>query len=155
MFSAFNPSKCTHLEQWAADCAAPGEQSWNSCRSRDSNPQPWVTSGFKSNALSIRPTIAQDVRRVLTEHGERDPKDKHHHSSTQGQQEVADSQNTHNEQAGVPLLEVLDQRFILSGPHRAHEDQSHNRPANKHAQRVHKAANTPDTSIKHRYSYYN
>ncbi len=32
MFSAFNPSKCTHLEQWAADCAAPGEQSWTSCR---------------------------------------------------------------------------------------------------------------------------
>ncbi len=60
MFSAFNPSKCTHLEQWAADCAAPGEvqQSWTSCRSRDSNPQPWVTSGFKSNALSIRPTTA-------------------------------------------------------------------------------------------------
>ncbi len=56
VFSAFNPSKCTHLEQWAADCAAPGEQSWTSCRSRDSNPQPWVTSGFKSNALSIRPT---------------------------------------------------------------------------------------------------
>ncbi len=25
VFSAFNPSKCTHLEQWAADCAAPGE----------------------------------------------------------------------------------------------------------------------------------
>ncbi len=58
MFSAFNPSKCTHLEQWAADCAAAGEQSWTSCRSRDSNPQPWVTSGFKSNALSIRPTTA-------------------------------------------------------------------------------------------------
>ncbi len=58
MFSAFNPSKCTHLEQWAADCAAPGEQSWTSYRSRDSNPQPWVTSGFKSNALSIRPTTA-------------------------------------------------------------------------------------------------
>ncbi len=59
MFSAFNPSKCTHLEQWAADCAAPGEQSWTSCRNWDSNPQPWVTSGFKSNALSIRPTTAQ------------------------------------------------------------------------------------------------
>ncbi len=59
VFSAFNPSKCTHLEQWAADCAAPGEQSWTSCRSRDSNPQPWVTSGFKSNTLSIRPTTAQ------------------------------------------------------------------------------------------------
>ncbi len=58
VFSAFNPSKCTHLEQWAADCAAPGEQSWTSFRSRDSNPQPWVTSGFKSNALSIRPTTA-------------------------------------------------------------------------------------------------
>ncbi len=59
VFSAFNPSKCTHLEQWAADCAAPGEQSWTSFRSRDSNPQPWVTSGFKSNALSIRPTTAK------------------------------------------------------------------------------------------------
>ncbi len=47
-----------HLEQWAADCAAPGEQSWTSCQSWDSNPQPWVTSGFKSNALSIRPTTA-------------------------------------------------------------------------------------------------
>ncbi len=58
MFSAFNPSKRTHLEQWAADCAAPGEQSWTSCQSRDANPQPWVTSGFKSNALSISPTTA-------------------------------------------------------------------------------------------------
>ncbi len=64
MFSAFNPSKCTHLEQWAADCAAPGEQSWTSFRSRDSNPQPWVTSGFKSNALSIRPTTAPVLQRV-------------------------------------------------------------------------------------------
>ncbi len=61
VFSAFNPSKCTHLEQWAADCPAPGEQSWTFCRSRDSNPQPWVTSGFKSNALSIRPTTAQGL----------------------------------------------------------------------------------------------
>ncbi len=58
VFSAFNPSKCTHLEQWAANCAAPGEQSWTSCRSQDSNPQPWVTSGFKYNALSIRPMTA-------------------------------------------------------------------------------------------------
>ncbi len=47
----------TRLEQWAADCAVPGEQSWTSCQSRDSNPQPWVTSGFKSNALSIRPRL--------------------------------------------------------------------------------------------------
>ncbi len=36
------------------------QQSWTSCRSRDSNPQPWVTSGFKSNALSIRPTTARN-----------------------------------------------------------------------------------------------
>ncbi len=28
-----------------------------SCQSWDSNPQPWVTSGFKSNALSIRPRL--------------------------------------------------------------------------------------------------
>ncbi len=54
VFSAFNPSKCTHLEQWAADCAAPGEQSWTSCRSRDSNPQAW---DLKSNALSIGPRL--------------------------------------------------------------------------------------------------
>ncbi len=64
MFSAFNPSKCTHLEQWAADCAAPGEQSWTSCRSWDSSPQPWVTSGFKSNALSIRPTTAHEIHEI-------------------------------------------------------------------------------------------
>ncbi len=61
VFSAFNPSKCTHLEQWAADCAAPGEQSWTSCQSQDSNPQPWVTSGFKYNALSIRPMTAAKI----------------------------------------------------------------------------------------------
>ncbi len=61
VFSAFNPSKCTHLEQWAADCAAPGEQLWTSCQRRDSNPQPWVTSGFKSNAPSIRPTTARQA----------------------------------------------------------------------------------------------
>ncbi len=64
MFSAFNPSKCTHLEQWAADIAAPGEQSWTFCWSRDSNPQPWVTSGFKSNALSIRPRHKCDQNRI-------------------------------------------------------------------------------------------
>ncbi len=35
------------------------QRPWTSCRSRDSNPQPWVTSGFKSNALSIRPKTGQ------------------------------------------------------------------------------------------------
>ncbi len=50
-----HPSAHTHLEQWAADTAAPGEQLGvrclaqgshvdNSCRSRDTNPQPRVTS---------------------------------------------------------------------------------------------------------------
>ncbi len=33
----------------------------NSCQSRDSNPQPWITSGFKSNALSIRPRLPKLV----------------------------------------------------------------------------------------------
>ncbi len=27
------------------------------CQSWDTNPQPWVTSGFKSNTLSIRPRL--------------------------------------------------------------------------------------------------
>ncbi len=31
-----------------------------SYQSRDLNPQPWVTSGFKSNALSIRPRLPTD-----------------------------------------------------------------------------------------------
>ncbi len=57
VFSAFNPSKCTHLEQWAAGTAEPGSSRGfgallkgltsvvdNSCRSRDSNPQPRITS---------------------------------------------------------------------------------------------------------------
>ncbi len=30
-----------------------------SCQSWDSNPQPWVTSGFKSNALFVRPRLPQ------------------------------------------------------------------------------------------------
>ncbi len=74
-FSAFNPSKCTHT--WSSGqptLRRPGS-SWGfgallkgltsvvdtSCQSRDSNPQPWVTSGFKSNALSIRPQLHCDI----------------------------------------------------------------------------------------------
>ncbi len=52
------------MEQWAADCVRRPGSSWGfgallkgltsvvdtSCQSRDSNPQPWVTSGFKSYA---------------------------------------------------------------------------------------------------------
>ncbi len=47
VFSAFNPSKCTHLEQWAADCAAPGEQSWTSCRSLGFEPTILGYLGFQ------------------------------------------------------------------------------------------------------------
>ncbi len=64
VFSAFNPSKCTHLEQWAAACAAPGEQSWTSCRSRDSNPQPWVSSPLLGQRLpcSLHLTHLKPIR---------------------------------------------------------------------------------------------
>ncbi len=60
VFSLFNP----------ADIAVPGEQLGfaallkgltsvmdTSCQSWDLNPQPWVTSCFKSNALSIKPRL--------------------------------------------------------------------------------------------------
>ncbi len=94
--SAFNPSKCTHtvvdihLEQWAANAAAPGEQlgvrclaqgshlsrgiewrrecwlftppTYNSCRTWDSNPRP---SGYKSNSLSIRPRLPFETYTVF------------------------------------------------------------------------------------------
>ncbi len=68
VFSAFNPSKCTHLEQWVQpSLRRPGSSRGfgtllkgltlvmdNSCRSRDSNPQPQIT---KSNTLSTRPRL--------------------------------------------------------------------------------------------------
>ncbi len=66
---SFNPSKCTHLEQWAADTAAPGEQSGVRCLAQGSHlsrgkflPEPRfepTTSGYKSDALSIRAMTAQ------------------------------------------------------------------------------------------------
>ncbi len=66
--SAFNPSKCTHLEQWAGNTAAPGEQLGVRCLDQgshlsrgqfllESRFEP-TTSGYKSNALSIRATTA-------------------------------------------------------------------------------------------------
>ncbi len=68
VFSAFNPFKYTHLEQWAADTAAPGEQLGVRCLAQGSHLsrgqflpelgfEP-TTSGYKSNALSIRATTA-------------------------------------------------------------------------------------------------
>ncbi len=70
MFSAFNPSK------WSSGqptLQRPGSSLGfgallkgltsvvdTSCQSWDSNPQPWVTSGFKSNALTIRPRLPKN-----------------------------------------------------------------------------------------------
>ncbi len=82
VFSAFNPSKCTHT--WSSGqptLRRPGS-SWGfgallkgltsvvdtSCQSWDSNPQPRVTSGFKSNALSIRPRLPFTLSSLLGEH---------------------------------------------------------------------------------------
>ncbi len=71
VFSAFNPFKCTHT--WSSGQPTPRHpgSSWGfgallkgltsvvdtSYRSRDSNFEP-TTSGYKSNALSIRATTA-------------------------------------------------------------------------------------------------
>ncbi len=62
-----HPSAHTHLEQWAADAAAPGEQLGVRCLSRGQFlPEPRfepTTSGYKSDALSIRPWLPQDAVR--------------------------------------------------------------------------------------------
>ncbi len=68
LFSAFNPSKCSHLEQWPADTAAPGEQLGVRCLAQGSHlslgqflPEPRfepTTSGYKSDILSIRAPTA-------------------------------------------------------------------------------------------------
>ncbi len=67
VFSAFNPSKWSSGQptlrrpgsSWGFGALLKGLTSvvYTSNQSRDSNPQPWVTSGFKSNALSIRPRL--------------------------------------------------------------------------------------------------
>ncbi len=67
MFSAFNPSKWSSGQptlqrpgsSWGFGALLKGLTSVvdTSCQSRDSNAQPWVTSGFKSNTLSIRPRL--------------------------------------------------------------------------------------------------
>ncbi len=61
MFSAFNPSKWSSGQptlqrpgsSWGFGALLKGLTSVvdTSCQSRDSNPQPWVTSGFKSNVI--------------------------------------------------------------------------------------------------------
>ncbi len=67
VFSAFNPSKWSSGQptlrrlgsSWGFSGLLKGLTSVvdTSCQSQDLNPQPWVTSGFKSNLLSIRPRL--------------------------------------------------------------------------------------------------
>ncbi len=69
--SAFNPSKRTHLEQWAADTAASREQLGVRCLAQGSHLRRGqflpelrfesTTSGYMSDALSIRATTAPRV----------------------------------------------------------------------------------------------
>ncbi len=81
VFSAFNPSKCTHPEQWAADTAAPGEQLGVQCLAQASHLSrgqfllepifETTTSGYKADALSISATTAptySEVEYVLGNH---------------------------------------------------------------------------------------
>ncbi len=63
------------VEQWAADIAAPGEQSGVRCLAQGSHlsrghflPEPGfepTTSGFKSNTLSTRPRLPYIYERVF------------------------------------------------------------------------------------------
>lgn len=73
---------------------------------------------------------------ALTEQRERNPKDEDHDTAKQRQQEIAGGHDPDDKQGGVLPLEVLDHGFVLSGPHRAHEDQSHHCSTQKHAKRV-------------------
>ncbi len=52
-----HPSAHTPGAVGSRHCGARGAVGVTSFQSRDSNSQPWVTSGFKSNALSIRPRL--------------------------------------------------------------------------------------------------
>ncbi len=66
-----HPSAHTHLEQWAADTAAPWEQLGIRCLAQGSHlsrgqflPEPRfepTTSGYKSDALSVRTMTAPNV----------------------------------------------------------------------------------------------
>ncbi len=67
VFSAFNPSKWSSGQPtlrrlgssrgFGALLKGLTSVVDTSCQSHDSNPQPWVTLGFKSNDLSIRPRL--------------------------------------------------------------------------------------------------
>ncbi len=71
MFSAFNQSKWSSGQptlrrpgsSWGFGALLKGLTSVvdTSCQSQDLNPQPWVTSGFKSNDLSIRPRLLNSL----------------------------------------------------------------------------------------------
>ncbi len=56
MFSAFNSSKCIHLEQWTADTAAPGEQFGGSVPCSRVSRQSWTIpagAGIRTHNLGL------------------------------------------------------------------------------------------------------
>ncbi len=84
VFSVFNPSKWSSGQpmlrrpgsSWGFGALPKGLISVvdTSCQSQDSNPQPWVTSGFKSNALSIRPRLPPDESIFCNSFGNQGPR---------------------------------------------------------------------------------
>ncbi len=105
MFSAFNPSKCTHLAQWAADCAAPGEQSWTSCRS--SNPQPWVSSPTLYPLDQRLPSqyLSLSLTHTHTRTHARTHAHTHTHTHTRGESEKITAHT--DDRVNGPLLKVF------------------------------------------------
>ncbi len=90
----------------------PGSGPWTSCRSRDSNPQPWVTSGFKSNALSIRPTTARStlgVPRAMCKQAKEHPHPKSVHY-------ISGSLHGLPENESLPLVGTRGSHFVLPVP---------------------------------------
>ncbi len=75
VFSAFNPSKCTHtLGAVSRRCGAREQSFWGLVPCTRVPPQSWwflpelrfepTTSGYKSNALSIRPRLPCTISRL-------------------------------------------------------------------------------------------
>lgn len=72
----------------------------------------------------------------LTQQREGDSKDEHQDAATQRQQKVAGDHDPDDKQGGVLPFEILDGGFVLSCPHRTHEDQRHHCSSQKHAKWV-------------------
>ncbi len=80
VFSAFNPSKCTHTWSSGQPTVRRPGSSWGfgallkgltsvvdtSCQSWDSNPQPWVTSGFNGFIMPAPHMVRQQSSLIIT-----------------------------------------------------------------------------------------